>query len=235
MLDEILRLIKVEHVDDLPVLWAQVEKMRIPALCDAFLPTYGHWKDELSAGDVIGVWLTFITSEGDHGLSHVQPWVEAHLETLTACVRKPMRPLDFSDDRWADLLDRLAETETWAALETVLNGEVLRVYELESDTIRLDRTSAPTYAGVNGDGLFQFGHSKDHQADLPQVKISLSTLDPLGLPLTTAVVRGNSADDPWYVPEIQRVQQTIGVGGKTYIGDCKRGGPGDAGLDRTGR
>jgi transposase len=223
MLDEILRLIKVEHVDDLPVLWAQVEKMRIPALCDAFLPTHGHWKGELSAGDVIGVWLTFITSEGDHCLSHVQPWVEAHLETLTACVGKPMRPLDFSDDRLADLLDRLAETETWAALETALNGEVLRVYELGSDTIRLDSTSASTYAGVNDNGLFQFGHSKDHRADLPQVKISLSTLDPLGLPLTTTVVRGNSADDPLYVPEIQRVQQTIGVGGKTYIGDCKMG------------
>jgi transposase len=26
-----------------------------------------------------------------------------------------------------------------------------------------------------------------------------------------------------YIPEIQRVQQTIGVGGKTYIGDCKMG------------
>lgn len=53
--------------------------------------------------------------------------------------------------------------------------------------------------------------------------MNLSALDPLGLPLTVTVVGGNCADDPWYAPEIQRVQQTVGVGGKTYIGDCKMG------------
>jgi transposase len=42
--------------------------------------------------------------------------------------------------------------------------------------------------------------------DLPQVKISLSALDPLGLPLTTTVVSGECADDPLYVPEIKRVR-----------------------------
>ncbi|MBI3973991.1 MAG: hypothetical protein HY332_22155, partial [Chloroflexi bacterium] len=44
------------------------------------------------------------------------------------------------------------------------------------------------------DGLFQFGHRKDHRPDLPQVKVMLSALDPLGLPLTTAVLRGERAD-----------------------------------------
>lgn len=29
-------------------------------------------------------------------------------------------------------------------------------------------------------GLFQFGHSKDHRPDLPQLKINQSVLDPLG-------------------------------------------------------
>jgi len=32
---------------------------------------------------------------------------------------------------------------------------------------------------VNTEGLFQWGHSKDHRPDLAQVKIMLSTLDPL--------------------------------------------------------
>ncbi|QQS53681.1 MAG: hypothetical protein IPM89_12550 [Candidatus Competibacteraceae bacterium] len=48
-------------------------------------------------------------------------------------------------------------------------------------------------------------------------------LDALGLPLTTTVVSGNGADDPLYVPELQRVQATLGAGGKTYIGDGKMG------------
>ena len=223
MLDEIIRLIKVERVDDLPVVLAQVYQMQIPALLDQCYPTHGHWKGDLSFGDVVAVWLTFVVSEGDHCLAHVQPWVEAHLDPLTACLGKPVRPLDFSDDRLADLLDRLADAATWAELETALNGAVLRVYEVDGDRVRLDSTSAKTYAGVSEGGLFQFGQSKDHRPDLPQVKISRSALDALGLPLTTTVVSGNGADDPRYVPEIQRVQATLGAGGKTYIGDSKMG------------
>ena len=69
---------------------------------------------------------------------------------------KPIRPLDFSDDRLADLLDRLAETDPWAAVETEINGVVLRVYDLgqPDQPIRIDSTSAKTYAEVNKNGLF---------------------------------------------------------------------------------
>src|SRR5438270_1248016 len=223
MIDKIIRLIKVERVDDIPVLLAQVQKMQVPALLDQFFPTHGHWKGELSFGEVVAVWLTFVASRGDHCLSHVQPWVEEHLDTLAASLGKSIRPLDFSDDRLAAMLDGFSEVESWGDFEIALNGVVLRVYELERNRIRIDSTSAKTYAGVSEEGLFQFGHSKDHRPDLPQVKISLSALDPLGLPLTTTVVSGECADDPLYVPEIKRVQQTLGAGGKTYLGDCKRG------------
>ncbi len=218
-------MIQVEHVDDLPVLWAQIQKLRIPALLDEFFPTHGLWKGELSFGEVAGVWLMFVTSQGDHCLAHVQPWAAERLATLSACVGKPIRPLDFSDDRLAEMLDRWADPDAWAAVETGLNEVALRVYDLDAAAgpIRIDSTSAKTYATVDENGLFQWGHSKDHRPDLSQIKIRWSTLDPLGLPLTTTVVGGNCADDPLYVPEIQRVQQTVGVGGKTYIGDSKRG------------
>ena len=76
-------------------------------------------------------------------------WVEAHRDTLTACLGKPVRPLDPSDDRLAALLDRLADAATWAELETALNGTVLRVYEVGGDRVRLDSTSAKTDAGVS--------------------------------------------------------------------------------------
>jgi transposase len=223
MIDQIIRLIKVERVDDIPVLLAQVQTMQVPALLDQFFPTHGHWKGELSFGEVVAVWLTFVASQGDHCLSHVQPWVAEHLDTLTAALGKSVRPLDFSDDRLAAMLEAFSEAETWADCETALNGVMLRVYDLAPERIRIDSTSAKTYAGVSEEGLFQFGHSKDHRPDLPQVKINLSALDPLGLPLTTTVVSGECADDPLYVPEIKRVQQTLGAGGKTYIGDCKMG------------
>nr|WP_247650204.1 hypothetical protein [Cylindrospermopsis raciborskii] len=38
--------------------------------------------------------------------------------------------------------------------------------------------------------LFQWGHSKDHRPDLAQVKIMLSTLDPLGMPIATEILSG---------------------------------------------
>jgi transposase len=41
------------------------------------------------------------------------------------------------------------------------------------------------------------------------------------MPLATAVVPGNATDDPLYVPVIQAVQQSLGLGGRTYVGDCK--------------
>jgi transposase len=69
-------------------------------------------------------------------------------------------------------------------------------------------------------GYIQFGHSKDRD-DLPQIKIPLASLDPLGMPVTTFVVPGNCADDPLYVPEIKKVQQALGQGGKTFAMDCK--------------
>ena len=68
--------------------------------------------------------------------------------------------------------------------------------------------------------VFQFGHSKDDPT-LRQVKVMVATLDPLGLPLVTAVVAGNAADDPLYVPAVDRVLQIIEGLGLLFVGDCK--------------
>jgi hypothetical protein len=66
----------------------------------------------------------------------------------------------------------------------------------------------------------QFGHSKD-DPDRPQFKIAAAVLDPLGMPLATAVVPGNTCDDPLYVPAIAAVRPSLGTGGRTYVSDCK--------------
>ena len=195
--------------------------MQVPTLRDQFFPTHGHWKGELTLGEVVALWLTFVISEGDHCLSHVQPWAEQHRAALPACLGKQVRPLDFSDDRLASILDALSDPSSWTEFETALSHSLVRVYELPAAQVRIDSTSAKTYAGVTPDGLFQFGHSKDHRPDLPQVKLNLSALDPLGLPLTSTIGSGQAADDPLYVPEIKKVQSGVGTGGKTDVGDCK--------------
>ena len=49
----------------------------------------------------------------------------------------------------------------------------------------------------------------------------MSTLDPLGLPLVTAVVPGHHADDPLYIPAVRQVRASLGQRGLLYVGDCK--------------
>jgi transposase len=49
----------------------------------------------------------------------------------------------------------------------------------------------------------------------------LSTLDPLGMPIATEILSGEKADDPLYIPAIERVRSTLKQPGLLYIGDCK--------------
>ena len=158
-------------------------------------------------------------SEGDHRLYRVEPWGKEHLGTLRLCINRKVRPRDLADDRLATILDYLCVAERWVAFERELNQSVLRVYDLRGHLVRVDTTTAAAY--VTPEGMFQLGHSKDHRPDLPQVKIAMSVLDPLGLPLTITVVAGNTADDPLYLPEIAKVRKIAQITGLTYVGDCK--------------
>ena len=221
MKTETPRVHRVERVDDIPVLLATLKRLKVDEILDRHFPSGHRWKGDLTFGEVACVWLAFITSQGDHRLSAVQPWAQENRDTLAACLGKTVRPLDFQDDRLADLLDHLALDESWEACETDLNRHCVRVYHLGSDFFRIDTTTANSYVLVRDElGYFQFGHSKDRD-DQPQIKIAMATLDPLGMPVTTFVVAGNCADDPLYVPEMKKVQQAFGEGGKTFVMDCK--------------
>src|SRR3954463_5656473 len=215
------RLLRVEVVADLPVLWATLERLDLTATLDRHFPAPPHWKGPLTPGEVLAVWLLFLVSRGDHCLNHVQPWVAQHQGVLSALVGKPVRPTHAHDDRLADWLTRLSRGAAFAALERDLNQHTVRVYQLPTALVRIDATTANSYADVlSAQGLLQFGHSKD-DPDRPQFKVAAAVLDPLGLPLATAVVPGNVTDDPLYVPAIRAVRQSLGVGGRTYVGDCK--------------
>src|SRR5436309_3965027 len=215
------RIVRVEALADLPVLWATFQRLDLPATLDRHFTAPLHWKGPLTPGEVLAVWLLFLVSQGDHCLNHVQPWVADHQGVLSALLGKPVRPTDAHDDRLADWLTRLGRGDAFAAVERDLNRHTVRVYHLPTDLVRLDATTANSYAEVLSEqGLLQFGHSKDDPGR-PQFKIAAAVLDPLGLPLATAIVPGNTPDDPLYVPAIQAVRQSLGAGGRTYVGDCK--------------
>jgi transposase len=211
-----------ERVDDIPLLLAHLESMGVQPLLDEHFPTHGNWVG-LSLGWVGVLWLTHILSQADHRLNHGEPWAEQRLHTLRGCTGQPVHPLDVSDDRLATVLEALSDNTRWRAFESALNRQLLRVYDLRAERVRLDSTTASGYWTVTEDGLFQFGHSKDHRPDLPQVKVMLAALDPLGLPVATDVLPGQRADDPLYVPAITRVRASLERQGLLYVGDCKMG------------
>src|SRR3954464_3302263 len=215
------RLLRVEIVADLPVSWTTLERLELPATLDRHFPTPRNWKGPLTPGEVLAVWLLFILSQGDHCLNHVEPWVAEHRGTVSALLGKTVLPVHLHDDRLADWLNRLSASDAFRLLERDLNQQTIRVYHPPPHTGRIDTTTANSYADVlTEQGLLQFGHSKD-DPDRPQLKIAAGVLDPLGLPLVTVVVPGNSADGPLYIPVIQAVQQSLGQGGRSYVGDCK--------------
>ncbi|MDR3490733.1 MAG: IS1634 family transposase [Gammaproteobacteria bacterium] len=211
----------IERIDDIPLLLAQMRKLQLAELLDNEFPMHGNWEG-LSLGNIVQVWLAYILSEGDHRLNHVESWAEGLLVTLKKCLGRDVVSLDFSDDRLSRVVDFLGQDEPWDTFEGNLGQTLIRVYDLRPKRARIDSTTAKSYTtSVTDGGIFQFGHSKDHRPDLPQLKINQSALDPLGIPLTTTIVSGEKADDPLYIPEISKVQKIINAPGVLFVGDCK--------------
>src|SRR5512145_2677391 len=209
-----------ERVDDIPLLLEHMQRMELPTLIDTHFPAHGNWYG-LSLGWVSIIWLSSILSRGDHRLVHVEPWVANRLFTLQTVTGQAVERLDFTDDRLESVLRHLSDDTRWGQFESSLNQHTVRVYDLCTERMHVDSTTASAYASVSPKGLFQFGHSKDYRPDLPQVKVMQAVLDPLGMPLATDVVSGERADDPLYVPCIERVQQSLGRSGLLFVGDCK--------------
>ncbi len=155
-------LINHESVNDIPLLLGVSKKMDLKHLIDTHFPSHGNHQG-LSYGQLVELWLAYI----HHRLCHVQTWAERIPHTLKILADVcDLRLLDFSDDRLADVLATLSDDASWVSFEEALGRQLLRVYDLKSDRIRIDTTMSSGYWEVTEDGVFQFGHSKDHRPDL---------------------------------------------------------------------
>jgi transposase len=212
--------IDTERVDDIPVLIHKQRMMGIPQVLDEVIRPHGNWQG-LSVGSLTAVWLAYILSEADHRMCKVEPWATKRLETLSALFSGIVGEKDFTDDRLATILRFLSDDTVWEEIETRLGQRLIRVYALKSDHVRLDSTAAAVYHDPERGTLFRHGHSQDHRPDLPQFKVMLGTLDPMGMPAATLVIPGNRDDDGLYIPAIKRAEPVVGQGGRLYIGDSK--------------
>ena len=207
--------------------------MRIQNLLDQELPLPHGNRQGLSYGQLAVLLLTYILTQADHRLCAVESWVSQHRQTLEMATGWNIGDKDCSDDRLADLVSVLGseEHEALVTIETVLGQHLIRAYELPRDVARCDTSSFSVYHQSQPENqqqgdhqqapLLHKGHSKDYRPDLLQYRQMLGTLDPGGMPLISATLTGNGADDPLYVPAWQRLVDIIGYPGFLYIADCK--------------
>ena len=91
-------------------------------------------------------------------LSRSERWEQRGIQSTTKHWRSPLystgnadlRATDFSDDRLSILLRRLSDDKTWVAIEQALSRQILRVYDLRPETVRLNATT------VNGNNRSRF-------------------------------------------------------------------------------
>jgi transposase len=210
-----------EVVGDIGVLLGFVKQMNLPELLDRHIKRH-HLEQGLSLGWVLSIWLVYIVSQGDHRKVTVEDWVAEKHEILELLTGLEIRKSDFTDDRLTIALRHLSGDECWNGIEQDLGRNLIRVYEFPCETIRVDATTVSGYHQGGEGSLWQYGHSKDDPT-LRQIKLMMAALDPLGLPMTLAIVSGESADDPLYLPVIERTLQCLGKRGLLIVTDSKGG------------
>jgi transposase len=209
-----------ERVDDIPLIIGLCNRLGLPNILNRHLGTHGH-QQGLNNGQLATGWLGHILSQADHRKSAVQEWADDLLQTLSGLLGQPIRPGEFNDDRLGGVLTRLSDDQAWAVIEQDLWASTVTVYEMPLTGIRLDSTTSCGYHQVQDDGLMQYGHSKDHRPDLPQLKLMAAAAEPSGHLVASDLLAGQNADDPLYVPLIERVRSVLGQSGLLYAGDAK--------------
>lgn len=211
-----------ERVDDIPLLLGLMKEMQLESIINQCIPTHGN-HEGLDHGNMAVIWLAFIMSHGDHRKVSVEPWVKSRLLSLQRILGVSFSEKDFTDDRLSILLKYLSNPSTWNDVEEMIWQKSLRVLPPNDGlaSVRVDATTVSGYHTIVENFLMQLGNSKAHRPDLGQFKLMSASHQPSGCMIASTIHSGESADDPLYVPIIQRVQSILKMSGLLYVGDCK--------------
>ncbi len=152
--------IRIERVDDVPLLLAVMMQMKLHNVLDTHIPV--HWKQrKLSWGLTCIIWLAYILSEGDHRKVSVREYVKKLSVILSMITGQKIDELDFTDDRLGVLLKYLNRDSYWNKIEKDLSERLIEAYELPTETVRCDATTVSGNHEIKKGGFFQKGISKD--------------------------------------------------------------------------
>jgi transposase len=85
-------------------------------------------------------------------------------ETLELATGMQIGETDFTDDRLTIALEYVSRDSLWNDLEQELGKHLIRVYDLEQKTLRVDATTVSGYREGNEGSIWQFGLSRDNPA-----------------------------------------------------------------------
>jgi transposase len=215
------RTVETERLDDLPVLIEWLKQMKVDAIIDGHTHAHRLWGG-ISKGVLGMTWIAHMIMTGDHRKVRLNELLQHRRRSLGVMLGGEIRASEFNDDRLGRLLRDLGRGETAEDIEGEMNAHCLRYYRLttEQATVRIDTTSVAVHGDDDGSGVIAYGYSKDHRPDLKQFKVLMATLDPLGMPLLTQLMAGNSSDDGCYVPAYEEAIKTTGTD-IMVIGDSK--------------
>ncbi|WP_228014684.1 DUF4277 domain-containing protein [Fortiea sp. LEGE XX443] len=214
-----------ERIDDIPVIVEWLKQMKIGKLIDQKLKKpHGNYQG-LSYGQLSVLLLTYIITQADHRLCAVEGWVKAHQQILELSTGWSIVEKDASDDRLARVVEELGkQPQAIEKIEVKLGQYLIRAYELPTVVARADTSSFSVnhqQQESEQESVLRYGHSKDKRPDLLQYRQLLATLDPAGIPLVSATLPGNGADDPLYWPTWQQMVKVIGHKQFVFLADCK--------------
>jgi len=217
--------ISSERMDDIPVIVEWLRQMEIAKWIDQKLSQPHGNHQGLSYGQLSVLLLIYIMSQADHRLCAVEAWVKTHQQTLELSTGWSIGEKDVTDDRLARVVEELGkQSEACQQIELKMGQHLIRTYELPTEVGRADTSSFSVHheqIESEAESRLRHGHSKDKRPDLLQYRQLLATIDPAGIPLVSATLAGNGADDPLYYPTWQRMASVIGHKQFVFLADCK--------------
>lgn len=218
--------VRIERVDNLPIIINWLLKMQVHRHIDAIWTTHENWQG-VSYGQLALLFVAYVIQRRTHRLMNMEGWLADHRTVIGQLTGWSLGEKEATDDRLGLLLTALGEAEDKGGrLQQAIGQHLIQAFALPTAVGRYDTTSfsvhhEPVAAGEPAHQLLRFGHSKDKRPDLLQFKQGLGVIDPAGVPLLTHTLSGEQADDGQYLPAWWQMGQTLGRRDFLFVADCK--------------
>lgn len=211
-----------EHVDDIPLLLAHLQRVGIQRLIDTHFPAQQP-AGGLSMGWLATAWLAHILSQSSNQPKHMRAWVVAHQETLRWCTGQHLRPPDVSDQRLREVLHAFNDDTHWTPFETALNQHILRMYRILPERVQL--RSSTDYWHITSEGLLQLDRGKRWWPGALPVQVTMTILEPFGIPATVHVAAHTDALQEASLNTIAQTRATLQARRVVFIGNGELSSP----------